>query len=339
MLGRSLEPANILVTGGAGYVGSHACKALAGAGWRPITYDNLVNGHSASVRWGPFEHGDILDRTRLDEVIARHRPAAILHFAAFAYVRESIAQPAKYFRNNVQGSLNLLEAAKDAGVRKLVYSSSCAVFGAPAVNPIAEDAPKSPLSPYGASKLMVEMMLQDFGRAHDLAWTALRYFNAAGCDPDGELGEQHAPETHVIPLALAAAAGEQPRFVIHGSDYETPDGTCVRDYVHVSDLAEAHVRALELMESGRGAGALNLGVGRGYSVREVLDTVRRVTGRETPCAVGPRQPGDPPILVSDPRRAARVLGWEPQMPELAEIVRTAWEWRLKQKEARQCVVA
>jgi UDP-arabinose 4-epimerase len=332
-------PGNILVTGGAGYIGSHTCKALAAAGWRPIAYDNLVNGHAGAVRWGPFEHGDVLDRTRLDEVLAKHRTEAIIHFAAFAYVRESIAEPAKYYRNNVQGSLTLLEAAQDAGIRKVVYSSSCAVFGSPGITPITEDAVKSPVSPYGASKLMVETMLRDFERAHGLEWTALRYFNAAGCDPDGEIGEQHDPETHIIPLALSVAARQRPSFTIHGADYDTPDGTCVRDYVHVSDLARAHVHALERLEAGPGAGALNLGVGRGYSVREVLQTVRDVTGCDVPVTVGPRQEGDPPILVSDSARAERALGWKPRMPDLADIVRTAWAWRSAREGARQCVLA
>lgn len=333
------EPANILVTGGAGYVGSHACKALAATGYRPVVYDDLVTGHPFAVRWGPFEHGDVLDRARLDEVIARYRPAAILHFAAFAYVRESIVQPGRYWRNNVQGSLTLLEAARDAGVTDIVFSSSCAVFGVPARTPIDEDAPKAPISPYGATKLVVETMLADFARAHGTRWTALRYFNAAGCDPDGEIGELHDPETHLIPLALEVAAGERPRLTIFGDDHATPDGTCVRDYVHVSDLARAHVLALRRLREGGAPGAFNLGVGRGYSVREVIDEVRAVTGASLPVEIAPRQPGDPPILLADPARAARALGWSPQIPELSDIIRTAWNWRRFKTRARQCVFA
>ncbi|MFC3071456.1 UDP-glucose 4-epimerase GalE [Phenylobacterium soli] len=329
----------VLVTGGAGYVGSHACKALAAAGFRPVVYDNLVTGHPFAVKWGPFEHGDVLDRSRLDEVIARHRPRAILHFAAFAYVRESMADPGRYWRNNVQGSLTLLEAARDAGVRDIVFSSSCAVFGIPAATPIGEDAPRAPISPYGATKLTVETMLQDFGRAHGTRWVALRYFNAAGCDPDGEIGELHDPETHLIPLALEVAAGERPRLTVFGADHPTPDGTCVRDYVHVADLARAHVAALQRLEAGMASAAFNLGVGRGYSVREVIETVRAVTGAETPFTVAPRQAGDPPILIADPTRAAGALGWAPQLPELSDIVRTAWNWRGAKQDARQCVLA
>jgi len=339
MEGRQTEPADVLVTGGAGYIGSHTCKALAAAGCRPITYDNLVDGHRGAVRWGPFEHGDIGDRSRLDEVIAKYRPAAIIHIAAFAHVRESMSDPAKYYRNNVQGSLTLLEAARDAGIRKVIYSSSCAVFGSPAQVPISEDVAKNPISPYGASKLIVETMLRDFGRAHSLDWTVLRYFNAAGCDPEGEIGEMHNPETHIIPLALEVAAGERPSFTIFGGDYGTPDGTCVRDYVHVSDLADAHVRALKRLQTGPGGEALNLGVGRGYSILEVIQAVREITNSEVPFSIAARKPGDPPVLISDPARAMRAFGWRPSIPELPDIVRTAWSWRNSNKSTRQCVLA
>ncbi len=268
--------------------------------------------------------------------MAEYRPAALIHFAAFAYVRESIAHPAKYYRNNVQGGLIVLEAARDAGIRNIVYSSSCAIFGAPSQIPIPEDAAPAPISPYGASKLMVETMLRDMGRSHGLKWVVLRYFNAAGCDPDGEIGELHDPETHIIPLALAVAAGERASFTILGADFDTPDGTCVRDYVHVSDLASAHVRALQGLEAGNVSGAFNLGTGRGYSVREVIQAVREVTNAAVPCSIGARQDGDPPILISDSTRAVEALGWRPLIPDLSDIVRSAWHWRTPQTRARQC---
>jgi len=330
------DSANVLVTGGAGYIGSHTCKALAAAGYRPISYDNLVNGHAWSVRWGPFEHGDILDRSRLDEVIAKYRPVAIVHFAAFAYVRESILNPGKYYRNNVQGSLTLLEAATHHGIRNIVYSSSCAIFGTPSKVPITENMTKEPINPYGMSKLMVENMLRDFQRSHALNWIALRYFNAAGCDPDGEIGELHDPETHLIPLALEVAARGRGNLNIFGADYGTPDGTCIRDYVHVTDLADAHVRALKSLQSGTASGPFNLGLGKGFSVREVIQTVREVTNSDVPFSIEARKDGEPAVLVSDSTRAIQMLGWKPSMPDLADIVRTAWNWRKSSRYAQQC---
>lgn len=316
----------VLVTGGAGYIGSHTCKALAAAGYRPVVYDNLVHGHDWAVRWGPFEHGDILDRPRLDAVIRRHAPKAAIHFAAFAYVGESVGDPGKYYRNNVAGTLTLLEAMRDHGVGRIVFSSSCAVYGVPDRLPIVEDLPKRPINPYGMSKLMVEHMLHDFRAAHGLAWVALRYFNAAGADPAGEIGEVHDPETHLIPLALDAAAGRRDALTIFGGDYDTPDSTCVRDYIHVTDLADAHVRALQALERGLPPRAFNLGNGKGFSVLDIVETVHRVTGRAVPYTIGPRRAGDPATLVSDPREAASALGWQPTIPDLDEIVRTAWAW-------------
>lgn len=235
---------NILVTGGAGYIGSHTCKALAQAGFTPVSYDNLVYGHRWAVRWGPLEEGDIGDRARLDAVLERYRPAAVMHFAAYAYVGESVLDPGKYYRNNVAGTLTLLEAMRDHGVGHVVFSSTCATYGEPERVPIDEDHPQRPINPYGASKQMIERMLGDFAAAHGLGWIALRYFNAAGADPNSEIGEQHDPETHLIPLALDVAASARPSITIYGDDYETPDGTCIRDYIHVSDLADAHVLAL-----------------------------------------------------------------------------------------------
>jgi UDP-arabinose 4-epimerase len=316
----------ILVTGGAGYIGSHTCKALACAGYRPVAFDNLSHGHASAVKWGPLERGDLLDRSRLDAVFSEYKPAAIIHFAAFAYVGESVTDPGKYYRNNVTGSLTLLEAMRDHGIRRFVFSSTCATYGLPEHLPIREDMPQHPINPYGASKLMVERMLADFGTAHGTAWTALRYFNAAGADADGEIGEKHDPETHLIPLVLDAASGRRPHVTIFGTDYETPDGTCVRDYIHVSDLADAHVRALAAIETGGAIGAYNLGNGQGFSVREVIETVRRVTGLDVPVVFGPRRAGDPAALVSDATLAREKLGWQPQTPDLEAIVRTAWAW-------------
>jgi UDP-arabinose 4-epimerase len=316
----------VLVTGGAGYVGSHACKALHRAGFQPITCDNLVYGHREAVRWGPLEVGDVSERAWIDSVIERHRPSAIMHFAAYAYVGESVTDPGKYYRNNVAGSLTLLEAARDLGIGSFILSSTCATYGIPASLPIQEETPQVPINPYGASKLMVERMLADFEAAHGLRHVALRYFNAAGADPDGEIGEEHEPETHLIPLAIAAAMSGAPPLQVYGSDYPTPDGTAVRDYVHVSDLAEAHVLALQWLSSGGASQSLNLGTGQGHSVREVVDMVGQVGGRTVPSAVAPRRPGDPPRLVADPSCANRVLGWQPRHSSLREIIETAWRW-------------
>ncbi len=319
----------VLVTGGAGFVGAHACKALSRHGFQPVVYDNLGHGHETAVRWGPLEVGEISDRDRLDTVIARHRPSAIMHFAAFIAVGESVADPGKYYRNNVAGSLTLLEAARDHGIGAFVFSSTAAVYGLPDRVPIPETAPKQPINPYGETKLVVENMLRDFGAAHGLRSTALRYFNAAGADPDGEIGERHDPETHLIPLALDAVSGRGPPLTLYGEDYDTADGTCVRDYIHVADLAEAHVKALEALLGGAESGAFNLGTGQGFTVRQVLDAIERVTGRPVPHQVGPRRPGDPAALVSDPGRAMAELGWTPRLSDIDSIVSTAWAWHRK----------
>lgn len=316
----------ILVTGGAGYIGSHACKALAAAGYTPVTFDSLVYGHEWAAKWGPLERGDIADRARLDEVIRRYAPAAILHFAAFAYVGESVTDPAKYYRNNVTGSLTLLEAARDHGIEKFVFSSTCATYGKPDVLPIVETTPQQPINPYGFTKLVVEQMLRDFGTAHGLRSVILRYFNASGCDPDGEIGEDHDPETHLIPLALYAAAGTRPDITIFGTDYDTPDGTCIRDYVHVSDLADAHVKALQALEKGIRSDVFNLGNGKGFSVREVVDSVERITGRPVPVVHGQRRAGDPAVLISDASKARECLGWQARFTGIDRIVGDAWAW-------------
>lgn len=320
----------VVVTGGAGYIGGHACKALALAGYSPVAYDNLVHGHRWAVRWGPFEYGDIGDRARLDEVMGKYRPAAIMHFAAFAYVGESVISPGKYYRNNVAGALTLLEAARDHGVEHFVFSSTCATYGVPETSPIPESHPQCPINPYGSSKLMVERILDDFSHAHGLKYVVLRYFNAAGADPAGEIGEVHEPETHVIPIILDVAMARRPAVTIFGDDYKTADGTCIRDYVHVSDLADAHVLSLQRLQSGGGNSVYNLGNGRGHSVRELIDTTSVVTGRKINAIVGQRRPGDPPSLVGDAQRAVADLGWKPALADLAQIIETAWKWHSNQ---------
>lgn len=316
----------VLVTGGAGYIGSHACKVLAQHGFTPIAFDNLTAGHAWAVRWGPLVEGTLSDAGLVRDVLAQHQIRAVIHFAASAYVGESMRDPRGYFQNNVTSTLGLLDAMLDAGVRYVVFSSSCATYGLPGRLPIAEDHPQLPINPYGESKLFVERVLAWYGRAYDLRWATLRYFNAAGADPAGEIGEEHVPETHLIPLAIKAALGRLPFVEIYGTDYPTADGSAVRDYVHVADLAAAHARALEHLVAGGESLALNLGTGRGHSVRDVIASVRTVSGRPVPVRVSVGRPGDPPILVADASRAARTLGWRPKYSELGDIVATAWDW-------------
>ena len=322
----TVEKKTILVTGGAGYIGSHTCKALAAAGYVPLVYDNLIHGHQSAVQWGNLEQGDIADRARLNAVIERYHPYAVMHFAAFAYIGESVSDPGKYYRNNVAGTLTLLEAMRDHRINRLVFSSSCATYGIPDQLPITEATPQRPINPYGASKLMAERMIADFGAAHEIGWIALRYFNAAGADPDQEIGEPHDPETHLIPLAIRAASGRGPSLTIFGSDYDTPDGTCLRDYVHVSDLAAAHVLALAALDQRLPSQAINLGNGDGYSVLDIVAAVKRVTGLDVPYCLAPRRHGDPPILISDATRARTLLGWASQRTSIESIVETAWAW-------------
>lgn len=332
---------NILVTGGAGYIGSHACKALAQAGFLPITLDNLTHGHAEAVRWGPLVPADLADEAIVLETLQRFSIVGVLHFAALIEVGESMRAPERFLRNNVAGSFALLEAMRAAGVRHIVFSSSCATYGVPERVPIDENAPQRPINAYGETKLMVERALHWHEHAHGLRYAALRYFNAAGADPDGELGERHDPETHLVPLVLDAAMGARQRIDIFGTDYPTPDGTAVRDYVHVSDLADAHVKAIEHLIAGGESLRLNLGTGRGCSVREVIEAVDRVTGRKVPFRETQRRPGDPPMLVADPRRAKRVLGWEPALSDLDTIVRTAWRYRYPEaaQAAREGIAA
>ncbi|HMD49107.1 MAG TPA: UDP-glucose 4-epimerase GalE [Bryobacteraceae bacterium] len=317
----------ILVTGGAGYIGSHTAKALAQAGLQPVVVDNLERGHRAAVQWGPLIEADIGDRAALEKIFREHAIQAVLHFAAFAYVGESMQQPDLYFRNNVVKTLNLLEAMQASGVRTIVFSSTCASYGNPRWIPIAEDHPQNPVNPYGESKLMVERLLHWFGVVHGLQWTALRYFNAAGADPDGQLGEDHDPEPHLIPVAIAAAMGRAKALEIYGTDYDTPDGTAIRDYLHVTDLGSAHVAALRYLQQGGESTAFNLGTGRGHTVREVIAMVEQVSGHKVPAREAGRRAGDPPALVADASKAGRLLHWTPCHSTLQEIVHTAWNWK------------
>ena len=320
---------NILVTGGAGYIGSHVAKELSRSGFQPVIYDNLARGHRSAVRWGPLEIGDIRDEAALDTVFRRHRPAAVLHFAALAYVGESMLDPAAYFENNVTGTIHLLRAMREHGVDRIVFSSSCATYGVPAALPITEETPQNPVNPYGHSKLMCEQVLKTYSETYGLRAAMLRYFNACGADPEGELGEMHDPEPHLVPRVLMAAAGEIERLEIFGDDYPTPDGTCVRDYIHVSDLAIAHVAALRYLFEGGDTAALNLGTGHALSVRQIVDAAGGLIGRKVPVDIRPRRPGDPPELVACGTRAEQVLGTRPAYSDLATILKTAWQWREK----------
>ena len=315
----------VFVTGGAGYVGSHCAKAFANAGWTVVTYDNLSRGHRDLVKWGELIEGDILDRASLGAALERVRPDAVAHFAAFAYVAESMAEPAKYYRNNVVGTMNLLDAMADTEVRRLVFSSSCATYGV-SDDLITEDTPQNPINPYGETKKICEQMIRDYGAANGLRSVILRYFNAAGCDPDGETGERHDPEPHVIPLAIRGAMDGTFTFNILGGDYDTPDGTCVRDYVHVSDLADAHWRALDYLAKGGHSEVFNLGTGRGSSVIQLAEAVSRVAGKDVPRVIAARRPGDPPSLVASADKARTVLGWQPERSDLDTILKTAWDW-------------
>ncbi|HEX5419143.1 MAG TPA: UDP-glucose 4-epimerase GalE [Gammaproteobacteria bacterium] len=319
----------ILVTGGAGYIGSHTCKALASAGFNPVAYDNLVSGHRSAVRWGPFVEGDLADREALETALSEHAVSAVIHFAAHAYVGESMQWPGKYFRNNVSCTINLLEAMLSQKIRCIVFSSTCATYGMPERLPIDEAHPQRPINPYGESKLFVERALHWYGIAHGFSAASLRYFNAAGADPEGEIGERHDPETHLVPLVIETALGTRAAVDIYGTDYATPDGTAVRDYVHVTDLADAHVRALRHLRDGGESLRLNLGTGRGHSVLEVVDCVARQAGVRIPMHKGPRRPGDPAELVADAAQARAVLGWEPRYSALETIVETAWRWHAK----------
>ncbi|MGE0449853.1 MAG: UDP-glucose 4-epimerase GalE [Vicinamibacterales bacterium] len=319
----------VLVTGGAGYIGSHAAKALRQAGYEVVVFDNLVAGHRKAVRYGSLVVGDITDLAAVRRALQDHDIWGVMHFAAYLDVGESVREPAKYYRNNLTGALTVLEAMALEGVRHFVFSSTCATYGEPIETPIVESHPQHPINSYGESKLAVERALPHFERAHDIHSVALRYFNAAGADPDGEIGEDHSPEIHLIPRAIEAATGGR-ALQVFGDDYPTPDGTCLRDYVHVSDLADAHVKALEAVAETKRSTVYNLGTGHPHSVREVIETVSRVVGRTVPWSLAPRRPGDPAVLYAAPQKAQRELHWTPNMPDLDSIVRTAWRWHRQQ---------
>jgi UDP-glucose-4-epimerase GalE len=326
----------ILVTGGAGYIGSHAARALRRSGYEVVIYDNLSTGFGRLAQGFELAEGDIADEAKLRPLLAR--VDAVMHFAAHAYVGESVENPRKYFRNNVLGALSLLNSALDAGIRRFVFSSTCAVYGIPEKIPITEQTPREPVNPYGASKLFFENALEAYSRAYRLRSVRLRYFNAAGADESGEIGELHDPETHLIPLALAASTATGSELQVYGRDYATPDGTCVRDYVHVNDLADAHVRALQHLEKDGDSLAINLGTGRGHSVLEVIQAAEKATGRPVRRTIGARRPGDPPVLVADPAKAQEVLGWTAKR-NLADIVSTAWTWMQKNTVSRRLLAS
>lgn len=322
---------NVLVVGGAGYIGSHTCLDLAARGHNPVVYDNLSNGHAEFVQWGPLEVGDIRDRERLDEVIARYRPRCVVHFAALIEVGASIEDPIGFFDNNIAGTMTLLAACQDGGVENFVFSSTCATYGLPQTVPIAETNVQEPINPYGRSKHIVEQILDDLDTHCGLKAVRLRYFNAAGADPQARVGEWHSPETHIVPLAIETAFGRRGAFRIFGSDYDTRDGTCVRDYVHVMDLADAHSRAVEYLLSGGGSTSLNLGTGSGTSVAELIGMVEKVSGRRLAVQHAPRRAGDSPVLVADNSLAKRTLGWVPRYG-LKDIVASAWNWHARDVE-------
>jgi UDP-arabinose 4-epimerase len=328
---------SVLVTGGAGYIGSQTCKALAAAGYHPIAFDNLCRGHETFVRWGPLVKGDLSNTELIKKVCRTHNIAGVIHFAAFCYVDESIADPQIYYENNVAGTISLLAAMRDTGTKTLVFSSTCAVYGEPEHLPIIEHTEKKPINPYGASKLMIERMLSDYGRAYDMRWMALRYFNAAGADLDGELGELRDRESRLIPSALSALQNSKATFRVNGTDFPTKDGTAIRDYIHVTDLARAHVLSLQTLLNGSDSGELNIGTGQGYSIYEVLRQIEITTGLRVPFTTGPRRTGDPSILIADTTAAKSRLGFYPQHSDLSTIIRTSWLWQQKKRSASQAI--
>ncbi|MGN6775570.1 UDP-glucose 4-epimerase GalE [Rhizobium sp.] len=321
----------VLVVGGAGYIGSHTCLDLANKGFKPVVYDNFSNGHREFVKWGPAEEGDIRDRARLDEVLAKHKPTAILHFAALIEVGESVKDPVSFYENNVIGTLTLLSAAQAAGVKAFVFSSTCATYGLPQSVPLDESHQQVPINPYGRTKYIVEQALADYDQYKGLRSVILRYFNAAGADFEGRIGEWHTPETHAIPLAIDAALGRRQGFKVFGSDYDTRDGTCVRDYIHVLDLADAHVRAVEYLLDGGDSVALNLGTGTGTTVKELLGTIETVSNRPFPVEYVGRREGDSTTLVANNDKARDILGWSPQY-DLTKIIQSAWNWHAKSNQ-------
>jgi UDP-glucose 4-epimerase len=316
----------VLVTGGAGYIGSHCCKELHKRGYQPVVVDNLVYGHRENVKWGDFIEGDIADPDLMARVFSSHDIQAIIHFAAYAYVGESMIAPLKYYKNNVEKTIRLLHGAVEYDIKHFIFSSSCAVYGMPHTIPIDEQHSRSPVSPYGRSKFMVEEILSDCRKAYPIDFMSLRYFNAAGADPDGDIGEKHDPETHLIPLVLDVAAGRSREIKVFGGDYETDDGSCIRDYIHVTDLARAHILALEKLMDGYSGRYVNLGTGKGFSVLETIALAHKITGKDIPYTVTERRPGDPPVLVASNQKALSELGWQPTYSNLEFIIQTAWNW-------------
>jgi UDP-arabinose 4-epimerase len=325
----------VFVTGGAGYVGSHCCKAFADAGWEVVTFDNLSRGWPDLVKWGRLIEGDLLAREAIGDALKAVRPDAVAHFAALAYVGESVEDPGLYYRNNVTGTLNLLEAMVETGVDKLIFSSTCATYGIPERVPMAEETEQLPINPYGRTKLVVEQMLDDFGRAHGLRAVKLRYFNAAGADHDLETGERHEPETHLIPLAIQGQLTDGFELTVFGDDFDTRDGTCVRDYIHVADLADAHARALDYLQDGGASDAFNLGTGTGTTVLEIVAAVEKVSGSPVKRTMGPRREGDPPALVAAADKARETLGWVPRHSDIETIIATAWAWHQKEANTKR----
>jgi len=317
---------NLLVTGGAGYIGSQTCKLLHQNDYLPVSYDNLIYGHRESVQWGPLVVGDIGDVDKLQKVFDKYKPEAVIHFAAFAYVGESVQNPGKYYKNNVSGTINLLEVMRKSGCANIIFSSTCATYGVPDCLPLNENSSQHPVNPYGKTKLMIEQMLEDYEKAYGIKYISLRYFNAAGADPDGSLGEDHDPETHLIPLTIEAALGKRTAIEVYGTDYSTADGTAVRDYIHVADLAMAHLLSFEYLQSHNTSDVFNLGTGIGTSVQEVVNVVEKISKRQVPVVYGERRDGDPPILVASAEKAKDVLGWEPCHSDIDSIVKDAWNW-------------
>jgi UDP-glucose 4-epimerase len=320
---------NILVTGGAGYIGSHCCKELSKKGFHPITIDNLVYGHKNFVKWGEFSQGDLGNPGDLKKCFSRHKIDAVMHFAAYAYVGESVEDPSKYYENNLRNTIQLLHAVLEHSVKYFVLSSTCATYGNPEKTPIDEDHPLNPINPYGRTKRMIEEILGDYQTAYGLKYVSLRYFNAAGADPDAEVGEDHDPETHLIPLVLDVAAGKSQAIEVFGTDYATPDGTCIRDYIHVTDLAQAHILALQHLMDGTNSRVYNLGNGQGFSVLEVIERARKITGKNIAVENSDRRPGDPPVLIASNEKAIKELDWKPQYADIDDIIGTAWRWHQK----------
>lgn len=321
----------ILVVGGAGYIGSHINKRLYQKGYETVVFDNLVYGHREAVRWGILETGDLSDTERLEEIFEKYNIDMVFHFAAYAYVGESVTEPSKYYNNNVANTLHLLDTMVKYHVKTIVFSSTCATYGIPADMPVTEDMEQKPINPYGASKLMIERILSDYHKAYGLNYCCLRYFNAAGADPEGEIGESHNPETHLIPLILAAAAGDREAVKVFGTDYPTRDGSCIRDYIHVTDLADAHLLAMDYLQRGGESLCMNLGNCKGNSVLEVIEAAREITQKEIPVVLDKRRPGDPPVLVGSAEKARKILGWEPEYGDIKVILRDAWNWYCQKK--------